>query len=129
MADEVKITSEVELQDGVKEGAETENKKVKKVDESKSKEKVAETLKKVGKADDEVGELATGEEEEVEEKDIDLFSESAMYNAYSICHNVQVCSSDLDYLPKISTIQDFMYFRGYRWQGMVKKKKKKKKKF
>jgi len=107
MADEIKITSEVELQDGVKEGTETENKKVGK---SKTKEKVAETLKKVGKTDDAAGEV--DEEEEVEEKDIDLFSETAMYNAYSICHNVQ----------------DFMYFRGYRWQGMVKKKKKKKKK-
>ena len=90
MADEIKITSEVELQDGVKEGTETENKKVGK---SKTKEKVAETLKKVGKTDDAVGEVG-GEEEEVEEKDIDLFSESAMFNAYSICHNVQVGRSD-----------------------------------
>ena len=52
MADEIKITSEVELQDGVKEGTETENKKVGK---SKTKEKVAETLKKVGKTDEAVG--------------------------------------------------------------------------
>ena len=125
MADEIKITSEVELQDAVKEGTETENKKVGK---SKTKEKVAETLKKVGKTDDAVGEVGS-EEEEVEEKDIDLFSESAMFNAYSICHNVQVGRFDWDSLPAISTVQDFMYFRGYRWQGMVKKKKKKKKKF
>ena len=83
MADEIEITSEVELQDGIKE--ETESKKGGK---SKSKEKVAETLKKVGKAEEVVGEVV--EEEEVQEKDIDLFSESAMFNAYSICHNVQV---------------------------------------
>ena len=89
MADEIKITSEVELQDGVKEGTETENKKVGK---SKTKEKVAETLKKVGKTETADGEV--DEEEEVEEKDIDLFSESAMYNAYSICHNIQVCWCD-----------------------------------
>ena len=81
MADEIEITSEVELQDGIKEETETESKKGGK---SKSKEKVAETLKKVGKAEEVV------EEEEVQEKDIDLFSESAMFNAYSICHNVQV---------------------------------------
>ena len=87
MADEIK--SEVELQDGVKEGTETENKKVGK---SKTKEKVAETLKKVGKTETADGEV--DEEEEVEEKDIDLFSESAMYNAYSICHNIQVCWCD-----------------------------------
>ena len=102
MADEIKITSEVELQDGVKEGTETENKKVGK---SKTKEKVAETLKKVGKTDDAVGEVG-GEEEEVEEKDIDLFSESAMFNAYSICHNVQVGRSDWDSLH-----QQFQMFR------------------
>ena len=84
MADEIEITSEVELQDGIKEETETESKKGGK---SKSKEKVAETLKKVGKAEEVVGEV---EEEEVQEKDIDLFSESAMFNAYSICHNVQV---------------------------------------
>ena len=89
MADEIKITREVELQDGVKEGTETENKKVGK---SKTKEKVAETLKKVGKTETADGEVE--EEEEVEEKDIDLFSESAMYNAYSICHNIQVCWCD-----------------------------------
>ena len=85
MADEIEITSEVELQDGIKEETETESKKGGK---SKSKEKVAETLKKVGKAEEVVGEVV--EEEEVKEKDIDLFSESAMFNAYSICHNVQV---------------------------------------
>ena len=85
MADEIEITSEVELQDGIKEETETESKKGGK---SKSKEKVAETLKKVGKAEEVVGEVV--EEEEVQEKDIDLFSESAMFNAYSICHNVQV---------------------------------------
>ena len=95
MADEIKITSEVELQDGVKEGTETENKKVGK---NKTKEKVAETLKKVGKTDDAAGEV--DEEEEVEEKDIDLFSETAMYNAYSICHNVQVCLCDSNFLYK-----------------------------
>lgn len=50
--------------------------------------KVAETLKKVAKAEEVVSKVE--EEEEVEEKDIDLFSESAMYNAYGICHNVQV---------------------------------------
>ena len=83
MADEIK--SEVELQDGVKEETVTDKKKGGK---SKTKEKVAETLKKVGKADDAGGEVE--EAEEVQEKDIDLFSESAMYNAYSICHNVQV---------------------------------------
>ena len=86
MADEIEITSEVELQDGIKEETETESKKGGK---SKSKEKVAETLKKVGKAEEVVGEVVE-EEEEVQEKDIDLFSESAMFNAYSICHNVQV---------------------------------------
>ena len=48
---------------------------------------MAETLKKVAKAEEVVSKV---EEEEVEEKDIDLFSESAMYNAYGICHNVQV---------------------------------------
>ena len=85
MADEIEITSEVELQDGIKEETEAESKKGGK---SKSKEKVAETLKKVGKAEEVVGEVV--EEEEVQEKDIDLFSESAMFNAYSICHNVQV---------------------------------------
>ena len=85
MADEIEITSEVELQDGIKEETESESKKGWK---SKSKEKVAETLKKVGKAEEVVGEVV--EEEEVQEKDIDLFSESAMFNAYSICHNVQV---------------------------------------
>ena len=85
MADEIEITSEVELQDGIKEETETESNKGGK---SKSKEKVAETLKKVGKAEEVVGEVV--EEEEVQEKDIDLFSESAMFNAYSICHNVQV---------------------------------------
>ena len=85
MADEIEITSEVELQDGIKEETGTESKKGGK---SKSKEKVAETLKKVGKAEEVVGEVV--EEEEVQEKDIDLFSESAMFNAYSICHNVQV---------------------------------------
>ena len=85
MADEIEITSEGELQDGIKEETETESKKGGK---SKSKEKVAETLKKVGKAEEVVGEVV--EEEEVQEKDIDLFSESAMFNAYSICHNVQV---------------------------------------
>ena len=84
MADEIK--SEVELQDGAKEETETEKKK--KGGKSKTKEKVAETLKKVGKADDAGGEVE--EAEEVQEKDIDLFSESAMFNAYSICHNVQV---------------------------------------
>ena len=126
MADEIKITSEVELQDAIKEGTETENKKVGK---SKTKEKVAETLKKVGKTDEAVGEVGVEEEVVEEEKDIDLFSESAMFNAYSICHNVQVDWSDWDSLPAMSTVQDFMYFRGYRWQGMVKKKKKKKKKF
>ena len=84
MADEIK--SEVELQDGAEEETETEKKK--KGGKSKTKEKVAETLKKVGKADDAGGEVE--EAEEVQEKDIDLFSESAMYNAYSICHNVQV---------------------------------------
>ena len=85
MADEIEITSEVELQDGIKEETEAESKKGGK---SKSKEKVAETLKKVGKAEEVVGEVV--DEEEVQEKDIDLFSESAMFNAYSICHNVQV---------------------------------------
>ena len=49
---------------------------------------MAETLKKVAKAEEVVSKVE--EEEEVEEKDIDLFSESAMYNAYGICHNVQV---------------------------------------
>ena len=85
MADEIK--SEVELQDGAKEETETEKKKGGK---SKSKEKVAETLKKVGKANNAAGGEVEEESEEVQEKDIDLFSESAMYNAYSICHNVQV---------------------------------------
>ena len=101
MADEIK--SEVELQDGAKEETETEKKK--KGGKSKSKEKVAETLKKVGKADDAGGEVE--EAEEVQEKDIDLFSESAMYNAYSICHNVQV--GVIQTLPWI--FQQFYLFR------------------
>ena len=111
MADEVKITSEVEgqqhreehykegVQGNLKEPVASEKKKVGK-DKSKQKVnflikslfvmifKVAETLKKVAKAEEVVSKVE--EEEEVEEKDIDLFSESAMYNAYGICHNVQV---------------------------------------
>ena len=45
---------------------------------------MAETLKKVAKGEEVVSKV------EEEEKDIDLFSESAMYNAYGICHNIQV---------------------------------------
>ena len=114
MTDEVKITSEVEgqqhreehykegVQDNLKEAVASEKKKVGK-DKSKQKVnfpirslflsrflifQVAETLKKVAKSEEVVSKVE--EEEEVEEKDIDLFSESAMYNAYGICHNVQV---------------------------------------
>ena len=113
MADEVKITSEMEgqqqreehykegVQDNLKEAGASEKKKVGK-DKSKQKVnfpvkslfvmisnfQVAETLKKVAKSEEVVSKVE--EEEEVEEKDIDLFSESAMYNAYGICHNVQV---------------------------------------
>ena len=48
----------------------------------------------------------------LEQDEKDLLGEAAMTNAYNISHNVQ----------------DFLFFRGYKWTGMQKSKKKKKKK-
>ena len=48
------------------------------------KAKVEETLKQVTKSEDNI------DNGEVKEEDIDLFSDTAMNNAYSICHNIQV---------------------------------------
>ena len=90
--DKEDVVTEVESQNE-KEAKTEENAAENKVEEkTTAKAKVEETLKQVTKSEDNI------DDGEVKEEDIDLFSDTAMNNAYSICHNIQVRNNFLKFL-------------------------------